>query len=280
MCTGEFLIEDIQFLNNNVNVSYLEPLLATPVGSNVLTDVETETKAQKAIDHFFANHLIAPSPWSSGNKKKKKTVTDAIPMEALEPELQGSIHKQLPGKKITREAASQTVLTLPTDVDVNKILAQYMTYESVEEVNQEVMSTSSLRRKLFFQGDNSSLAISPVRDRDKNTSIAEEPGSPRISPLKKEPMNWDLQTPAKTPNTHFASSPIGYKELHVEMSGSPPFHDSFTQMDALASPELHYENKHDDVDTGRSSGIFCPQEGSFSTEPCIGENLNSAFTRR
>lgn len=39
-------------------------------------DIETEKKTQKAIDHFFANHLIAPSPWSSGNKKKKKTVTD------------------------------------------------------------------------------------------------------------------------------------------------------------------------------------------------------------
>lgn len=32
-----------------------------------------------------------------------------------------------------------------------------------KEVNQDVLSTSSLRRKLFFHPDNSSFAISPVK---------------------------------------------------------------------------------------------------------------------
>lgn len=35
--------------------------------------------------------------------------------------------------------------------------------QATEETNNEILSTSSLRRKLFFQGDTSSVAPSPVR---------------------------------------------------------------------------------------------------------------------
>ena len=33
-------------------------------------DKEVEERAQKAIDNFFSNNLIAPSPWNSNAKGK------------------------------------------------------------------------------------------------------------------------------------------------------------------------------------------------------------------
>ena len=42
-------------------------------------DRETEERAQRAIEQFFANNLIAPSPWSDPKKKKKKPILPATP---------------------------------------------------------------------------------------------------------------------------------------------------------------------------------------------------------
>ena len=42
-------------------------------------DRETEERAQRAIDQYFANNLIAPSPWSDPQKPKKKNILPATP---------------------------------------------------------------------------------------------------------------------------------------------------------------------------------------------------------
>jgi len=36
---------------------------------------EAEERAQMAIENFFANNLIAPSPWSNQTKATKKVIT-------------------------------------------------------------------------------------------------------------------------------------------------------------------------------------------------------------
>jgi len=60
-------------------------------------------------------------------------------------------------------ASCQTVLSLPVDFDMQAVLGAYMSQDT-EEANQiDMLSTSSLRRKLFFHGDTSSLAPSPVK---------------------------------------------------------------------------------------------------------------------
>ena len=54
--------------------------------------------------------------------------------------------------------------TLRVGSSIFVILGAYMTYEAHEDGNQQdMLSTSSLRRKLFFHGDTSSLAPSPVK---------------------------------------------------------------------------------------------------------------------
>ena len=37
-------------------------------------DPETEERAQRAIEQFFASNMIAPSPWSDPKSRKKKAV--------------------------------------------------------------------------------------------------------------------------------------------------------------------------------------------------------------
>ena len=42
--------------------------------SNFSPDPETEERAQRAIEQFFASNMIAPSPWSDPKMRKKKAV--------------------------------------------------------------------------------------------------------------------------------------------------------------------------------------------------------------
>ena len=119
-------------------------------------DKETEEKAQRAIDTFFQNNLVAPSP--APGSYVKATPGTGQRLGCLHEELQGSIQKQLPVPSKTetqKEASCQTVLSLPVDFDINSLLGQFLQNQPNQDENQEMLSTSSLRRKLFFQGDNS-----------------------------------------------------------------------------------------------------------------------------
>lgn len=62
-------------------------------------------------------------------------------------------------------ASCQTMLSLPLNFDLQKVLGAYMSHDgNGDDGNQQdMLSTSSLRRKLFFHGDTSSLAPSPVK---------------------------------------------------------------------------------------------------------------------
>lgn len=57
------------------------------------------------------------------------------------------------------------MLSLPVNFDIQKVLGAYMSQDSnTDDGNQQdMLSTSSLRRKLFFHGDTSSQAPSPVK---------------------------------------------------------------------------------------------------------------------
>ncbi|XP_052801620.1 uncharacterized protein LOC128232223 isoform X2 [Mya arenaria] len=215
-------------------------------------DRETEERAQRAIEQFFANNLVVPSPWSDPKKPRKKPVLPATPgnqgpvHEEMMQDLQGSIQKSLPPKQGTVDATCQTVLSLPVNFDLGAILGAYMTGES-ENGNQEMLSTSSLRRKLFFHGDTSSLAPSPVK------SVAGEIGGVPDSPLfSKQQPNWDHVTPLKN-TPAFSSSPI-------KSAGTPQHRRCSSDPEFLASPELSpivHGNMHKSSGRrSRSSGMF------------------------
>ncbi|KAH3830388.1 uncharacterized protein LOC127877570 [Dreissena polymorpha] len=228
----------------------------------VLPDRETEERAQRAIEQFFANNLIVPSPWSDPQKPRKKNILPSTPgpqgshhSEALMQELQGSIQKALPASQGKVDASCQTMLSLPVNFDLNAVLGAYVTGDT-DEGTQEMLSTSSLRRKLFFHGDTSSLAPSPV----KNVGHEVEPESP--CGRQQRHSNWERITPLKN-TPAFSSSPIksACTPQHRRCSSDPEF---------LASPELSPIVQGSIPKTGarsRSSGMFEMHPDEFDISP-------------
>ncbi|KAM3837270.1 protein aurora borealis isoform 2-T3 [Vipera latastei] len=108
--------------------------------SQTRIDREVEEQRQRAIEEFFTKSTIVPSPW-----------TDPI-------------GKQASQLNSTRSAC-QTVLSLPVDFDLEKILGDHFKAEESADQSQESLSTSSLRRKLFLDENGSpsseNLAASP-----------------------------------------------------------------------------------------------------------------------
>ncbi|NWR47262.1 BORA protein, partial [Regulus satrapa] len=87
--------------------------------SHARIDKETEDRRQKAIEEFFTKKLIVPSPWTEheGKQVSQFNSTKSIDINNISP-----IGRQLslqPGKS---NAACQTVLSLPVDFNLEKIL--------------------------------------------------------------------------------------------------------------------------------------------------------------
>ncbi|XP_044293743.1 protein aurora borealis isoform X1 [Varanus komodoensis] len=122
--------------------------------SQARIDKEMEEKRQKAIEEFFTKSIIVPSPWTDHNGKQVSQLssTRCINLSDASPVGREAIIQ--PGKS---NAACQTVLSLPVDFDMEKILGEYYKPDELADQSQESLSTSSLRRKLFLD-ENGSLS--------------------------------------------------------------------------------------------------------------------------
>ncbi|KAF7994947.1 hypothetical protein HCN44_004419 [Aphidius gifuensis] len=135
------------------------------------SDPEAETHVQKAIDKFFSESQIHPSPWSL-KKEPMKPLVELSPTESVEEEDQ---HSNKDSPKKTRTCWSQTELSLPLELpkSVEDALKPYFTFNQDQNIDNNDANTSnnsSLRRKLFFNHDDSfedsieeSLIISPIK---------------------------------------------------------------------------------------------------------------------
>ncbi|KAM4684273.1 protein aurora borealis [Amazona ochrocephala] len=161
-------------------------------------DKETEDRRQKAIEEFFTKRLIVPSPWTEHEGKQVSQFNSAIDLNNLSP-----IGRQLtlqPGKS---NAACQTVLSLPVDFNLEKILGEYIRTDEFSDQSQGNLSSSSLRRKLFLEENGSvseCLSISP------HSPCGNQPlgvlCSIDISPVR-------CRSPLETPSSgQISSSPI------------------------------------------------------------------------
>ncbi|XP_064603341.1 protein aurora borealis-like [Liolophura sinensis] len=185
-------------------------------------DKEVEETAQRAISDFFAKNSIVPSPWQGSDGKPVYVAMPKSPNGECDKTCDNGTTKP----KQSQDAACQTTLTLPMDFDLQKILGEFMTYQGSEEDGnpQEALSTSSLRRKLFFHGE-SSPASSPI---GKVEGVAVQcDRSPRAVPLKPLPLSHT----AHSGSPQFSSSPI-------TMSKGGPFSRVSEEMDVIISPEL------------------------------------------
>ncbi|XP_035249122.1 protein aurora borealis isoform X2 [Anguilla anguilla] len=169
--------------------------------SQTRADAEIEEKRQNAIEQFFTKGPIVPSPWASSASKPSKQMH--FVKSSLSPEIP---EEDVPGGKCS--AACQTVLSLPVDFDLEKILGEHYKLEEVSDQVQESLSSSSLRRKLFLDGigsgSESSTPSSPDGSpRGAGPGSGGAPHAACVSPLP--PRGMAAVTPT---SGQFSSSPI------------------------------------------------------------------------
>ncbi|NXQ63565.1 BORA protein, partial [Anthoscopus minutus] len=185
--------------------------------SHARIDKETEERRQKAIEEFFTKKLIVPSPWTEHESKQVSQFnsTKSIDINNISP-----IGRQLslqPGKS---NAACQTVLSLPVDFNLEKILGEYFRADEFADQSQENLSSSSLRRKLFLEENgNVSACLSP----SLHTPCGSQPlgvlCSIELSPVR-------CRSPLDTSSSaQFSSSPIqgGTRAYSLGSITSPSF---------------------------------------------------------
>uniref|UniRef100_A0A8C2I7L0 Protein aurora borealis n=1 Tax=Cyprinus carpio TaxID=7962 RepID=A0A8C2I7L0_CYPCA len=168
--------------------------------SQARADAEIEEKRQHAIEQFFTKGAIVPSPW--GPPAAKQSVKMPHQKSPLSPlvteELQSS-------KKIN--AICQTVLSLPVDFNLEKVLGDYYRTEELTEQVQESLSSSSLRRKLFLDGHDSGSESSTPSSPDRYSHNIPPSSRETMSSVIVSPLQCGI--PAGTPlSGQFSSSPI------------------------------------------------------------------------
>ncbi|XP_074009673.1 protein aurora borealis [Numenius arquata] len=186
--------------------------------SHARIDKETEDRRQKAIEEFFTKRLIVPSPWTEheGKQVSQFNSTKSIDLNNISP-----IGRQLtlqPGKS---NAACQTVLSLPVDFNLEKILGEYFRTDEFADQSQENLSSSSLRRKLFLEENGSvSECLSPsLHSPCSSGSALGVLCSIDISPVR-------CRSPLETSSSgQFSSSPIqgGARAYSLGSITSPTF---------------------------------------------------------
>uniref|UniRef100_A0A3B4XMT3 Protein aurora borealis n=1 Tax=Seriola lalandi dorsalis TaxID=1841481 RepID=A0A3B4XMT3_SERLL len=192
--------------------------------SQTRTDSDIEEKRQNAIEQFFTKGAIVPSPWAAPNSRKAPQMCKKSYMSAMiaeEPE------------KIS--VACQTTLSLPLAFDLEKVLGEYYRCEEACDAMQESLSSSSLRRKLFLDGQGSysgSDSSSPPRRVEGSEGEA-------ISSIFSSPLSCGVLAP--TPSTgQFSSSPIQhgcFRDCSLGSISSPMFPDKSSPA-GLISPTI------------------------------------------
>ncbi|XP_076640533.1 aurora kinase A activator-like protein bora [Colletes latitarsis] len=130
-------------------------------------DPETEIKAQAAIDRFFKENQIIPSPWELKRKNNRTKEKVDTPKRA-------SNNSHSESSRSKKDGWCQTVLSLPSKLPphVAEALKPYFTFTQEQNIESDDANSSnnSLRRKLFFNnddymenGDETSVYLSPIQ---------------------------------------------------------------------------------------------------------------------
>ncbi|XP_068922885.1 protein aurora borealis isoform X1 [Petaurus breviceps papuanus] len=181
-------------------------------------DKDVEDKRQKAIEEFFTKGVIVPSPWTDHEGKQLSQYHSSIDINKVSP-----IGKELTLSSGKNNVACQTLLSLPVDFNLEKLLGEYFRADEFADQSQENLSSSSLRRKLFLDGNGSmSDSLSPTSPKssyDNAPASLEVLYSIDLSPVR-------CRSPLETPNSgQFSSSPIrgGTRKYSLESITSPSF---------------------------------------------------------
>ncbi|XP_026825611.1 protein aurora borealis isoform X2 [Ooceraea biroi] len=177
-------------------------------------DPEVEVKAQAAIDRFFQQNQIIPSPWEIREQKNKSS----IPMDTPNRPLELNSTKEVKPRK---DVWCQTVLSLPVALpqDVEEVLKPYFTFTQDQSADNDDANSSnnSLRRKLFFNyectaddDNDSTKSLSPVKMSESMILCHSPPQSAMFvhgTPLKRLPQARRQSTGSSVVKIENLSSP-------------------------------------------------------------------------
>eukprot|EP00069_Balaena_mysticetus_P000602 bmy_14695T0 len=164
-------------------------------------DKDVEDQRQKAIEEFFTKDVIVPSPWTDHEGKQLSEYDSSININNESP-----IGRKLTIHSETSNAACQTLLSLPVDFNLEKVLGDYFRADEFADQSPGNLSSSSLRRKLFLDGNGSiSDSLPPASPRSPRSGAEaslEVFYSIDLSPVQ-------CRSPVQTPSSgQFSSSPI------------------------------------------------------------------------
>ncbi|KAK6325736.1 hypothetical protein J4Q44_G00050780 [Coregonus suidteri] len=233
--------------------------------SQTRIDTDIEEKRQNAIEQFFTNGAIVPSPWTE-QASKQKSAQMHFGKSSMSPQI---LEEPLPTKKTT--VGCQTVLSLPVDFQLDKILGEYYRSEEASQHDQvqESLSSSSLRRKLFLDGHGSgSESSSPPSPERGGGGEGEPPGGEGggdrdfLSPMSASPLPCLLSgMSALTPSTGLlSSSPIQGRHRTYSLG-------------SVTSPQFPERSSP----AGFKSPALSPIGPQFTQTPIAGERKKLSF---
>ncbi|XP_077339253.1 protein aurora borealis [Lithobates pipiens] len=189
--------------------------------SHAKTDKEVEDRRQKAIEEFFTKRVIVPSPWTQheGKQAAQFHSTKCVDLNYESPLRRAQTITT--GKSTV---ACQTQLSLPVDFNLERVLGVYFKAEEHADQSQESLSNSSLRRKLFLDGQVSGSECSSPSSPPPGTYDAPPAPLGVLCSIDLSPVR--CRSPMQTPNSgQFSSSPIqgGRRAYSLGSSASPMF---------------------------------------------------------
>ncbi|XP_055282424.1 protein aurora borealis [Moschus berezovskii] len=166
-------------------------------------DKDVEDKRQKAIEEFFTKDVIVPSPWTDHEGKQ---LSEYPSSKCINTNNESPVGRKLTIHSEKSNAACQTLLSLPVDFNLEKILGDYFRADEFADQSPGNLSSSSLRRKLFLDGNGSiSDSLPPASPRSPRSGARaslEVFYSIELSPVQ-------CRSPVQTPSSgQFSSSPI------------------------------------------------------------------------
>ncbi|XP_023565367.1 protein aurora borealis isoform X2 [Octodon degus] len=185
-------------------------------------DKDVEDKRQKAIEEFFTKDVIVPSPWTEHEGKQLSEYHPSVNKNS-----DSLADRKLAIHPEKSNAACQTLLSLPVDFNLESVLGDYFRANEFADQSPGNLSSSSLRRKLFLDGNGSisdSLpSASPRSPHGTAQASLEVFYSIDLSPVR-------CPSPLQTPGSgQFSSSPIQGSAKKYSLG-------SITSPSAISSP--------------------------------------------
>ncbi|KAM6179264.1 protein aurora borealis isoform 2-T2 [Erethizon dorsatum] len=173
---------------------------------------------------FFTKDVIVPSPWTDHEGKQ---LSEYHPSKCININSDSAAERKLTTHPEKSNAACQTLLSLPVDFNLENILGDYFRANEFADQSPGNLSSSSLRRKLFLDGNGSisdSLpSASPRSPHSSAQASLEVFYSIDLSPVR-------CRSPLQTPGSgQFSSSPIQGSAKKYSLG-------SITSPSAISSP--------------------------------------------